>query len=44
MLNLMPLDILLVILLLIEQVHHMFELIRIILMAITETMDKINHT
>ena len=38
-----PLDILLVILLLREQVHHRFELIRIILMAIPETMDKINH-
>ena len=33
-----PLDILLV------QVHHRFELIRIILMAIPETMDKINQT
>ena len=39
-----PLDILLVILLLREQVHHRFELIRIILMAIPETMDKINQT
>ena len=39
-----PLDILLVILLLREQVHHRSELIRIILMAIPETMDKINQT
>ena len=39
-----PLDILLVSLLLREQVHHRFEVIRIILMAITETMDKINQT
>ena len=39
-----PLDILLVLLLLREQVHHRFELIRIILMAIPETMDKINQT
>ena len=39
-----PLDILLVILLLREQVHHRFELIRIILMAIPETMDNINQT
>ena len=39
----MPLDIFLVILLLREQVHHRFELIRIILMEIPETMNKINH-
>ena len=39
-----PLDILLVILSLREQVYHRFELIRIILMAIPETMDKINKT
>ena len=39
-----PLDILLVILLLREQVYHKFELIRIILMAKPETMDKINKT
>ena len=39
-----PLDILLVTLLLREQVHHRFQLIRIILMAIPETMDKINET
>ena len=39
-----PLDILLVILLLRELVHHRFELIRIILMAIPETMDKIHQT
>ena len=39
-----PLDILLVILLLREQVYHSFELIRIILMAIPETMDTINNT
>ena len=38
-----PLDILLVILLLREQVHHRFELIRIILMATPEIMNKINH-
>ena len=38
-----PLDILLVLLLLREQVYHRFELIRIILMAIPETMDKINQ-
>ena len=38
-----PLDILLVILLLREQVHHRFELFRIILMAIPETMDKISQ-
>ena len=37
------LDILLVIFLLREQVHHRFALIRIILMAIPETIDKINH-
>ena len=39
-----PLDILLVILLLREQVHHRFELIRIILMAIPEAMNKITQT
>ena len=39
-----PLDILLVILLLREQVYHRFELIRIIPIAIPETMDKINKT
>ena len=39
-----PLDIMLVILLLREQVHHRFDLIRIILMAMPETMDKINQT
>ena len=39
-----PLNILLVILLLREQVYHRFELIRIILIAIPETMDKINKT
>ena len=39
-----PLDILLVILLLREQVYQRFELIRIILMAIPETMDKITKT
>ena len=39
-----PLDILLAILLLREQVHHRFELIRSILMAIPETMDKVNQT
>ena len=39
-----PLDILLVILLLREQVHHRFELIRIVLMAIPETMDNIKQT
>ena len=39
-----PLNILLVILLLREQVHHRFELIRIILMAIAKTMDEINQT
>ena len=39
-----PLNILLVILLLREQVYHRFELIGIILMAIPETMDKINQT
>ena len=39
-----PLDILLVILLVREQVHHRFELIRIILMAIPEIIDKINQT
>ena len=39
-----PLDILLVIILLREQVHRSFELIRIILMAIPETMDGINQT
>ena len=38
-----PLDILLV-LLLGEQVYHRFELIRIILMAIPETMHMINQT
>ena len=39
-----PLDILLVILLLRELVYYRFELVRIILMAITETMDKIIQT
>ena len=39
-----PLDILLVILLLREQVYHRFKLMRIILMAIPETMDKITQT
>ena len=39
-----PWDILLVIPLLREQVYHRFEFIRIILMAIPETMDKINKT
>ena len=39
-----PLDNLLIILLPREQVYHRFELIRIILMAIPETMDKINQT
>ena len=39
-----PLDILLVVLLLRVQVHRRLELIRIILMAIPETMDKINQT
>ena len=38
------LDILLVILLLREQVYHRFELIRIVLMVISETMDKVNQT
>ena len=39
-----PLDILLVIHLLREPAYHRFELIRIILMTIPETMDKINKT
>ena len=39
-----PLDILLVLLLLREQVYHKFELIRIIMTAKPETMDKINQT
>ena len=38
-----PLDILLVLLLLREQVYHRFELIRIILMAITEKMDRLTR-